>query len=364
MADWYFPPTPNQGAWGGYDPNYGWQTMEQIPGVLPSAAMLYTRGQGFSPYPYSTVPWFTPMQEQGWQTNLEAANQAVEAAGQNRQLMADAAFGFRNLLNRMGEQAHPDQINQIGASFDPYNNPALDEAVQRANQALSRDFYQGEYFQTGLDALGAGQYGEPAHGVARGIGLGRLADAMSRQTADMYQQGYDTGIRSYVSDRANTLQAQTEADRALLGAWSQLPSTAEMVMRTNLGYGGALGRLGDTQAQIGANYQDLMSRLMQEQRGMWEGTEAAPLRALDWYAGHVYGSPAGGSSTSTTSGGGGGSWWPGALGGAAAGLGLAQSGGFDWINNIFGGGGGGSSGGGLASSNPFGLDFGSVWGSI
>ena len=74
------------------------------------------------------------------------------------------------------------QINQTGASFDPYNNPALMDSIRAGNQELVRSFNQGVMPQMnqGFNAAGPGAYGGTRAGVAEGIARQGLTDAISR----------------------------------------------------------------------------------------------------------------------------------------------------------------------------------------
>lgn len=124
-----FPQIPTNGQ---YTPTQN-QTYSGAVGVLPQASYLYQQG-GAQPYPFYTQSWFTPLQEQGFQTNLQGLQHGVGQSLQNQGLAHSLMGGFNQF--QQGQTTNPNQINQIGGSFDPYNNPALDSYVQRANQAL------------------------------------------------------------------------------------------------------------------------------------------------------------------------------------------------------------------------------------
>ena len=331
FGNWYVPQFPSMGQWGGYTDG-GWQQMDQIPGVFPSAAALYMRG-GPQQYPGYTTSWFNPLQEQGFGTQLQAGSEAINAAQANQDIARQYLQRFNQVLGDWTQSSSPEDINAIGGSFDPWNNPALDEAVQRANQALSRDFNQTFMPQSNLDAIAAGQMGSSRHGVAQGIGAQGLADAMSRQTSSMYNQGFESGMNRYVQDRANTLGAWNEANRRIGGAAQMIPGMASMAMGANQAVPGALQALGGIQTGVGGGYQGLMNQYLQQQSDMWNREQMRPYENLNWYSNILNQFQMPTSSTSQTSSQG--NPWAGFAGGALMG---------NWRWNQWAGGGGGGGG--------------------
>ena len=332
-----YPQIPTQGQWTG-------QTM-QAPtgspvGVLPQASMLYQTG-GPQPYPFFTQSYFTPLQEQGYATTLQGLQHGVGQALQNQALGQSLQQGFNQYLGQAGQQASPGFINTIGGSFDPWRNPALDDAVQRANQALVRDYQQVTRPGITGDAIGAGQMGSSRHGVREALAEDALQRNLANQSAQMYNTGYESGMNRYVQDRSNTLNSWLGANRNALSGWQTAPGIASMAMGANLGASNALQNLGAGQAQVGGYYQGLMNQYMGQQRDLWNQYQNRPFDNLNWYANMVYGAP-GGTNSTTQNTAGDTPMLPNLLGGAALGYGL-------W--NQFGGSFGGS--GNVAPSSAF-----------
>ena len=289
-----YPTIPSQGPWTG-------QTT-QAPsgvapaGVLPQANMLYQTG-GPQPYPFFTQSYFTPLQEQGYATSLQGLQHGVGQSLQNQALGQSLQQGFNQYLGQTGQQASPGYINTIGGSFDPWRNPALDDAVQRANQALVRDFQTTTAPGITGDMIGAGQMGSSRHGVREGLAADALQRNLANQSAQMYNTGYESGMNRYVQDRANTLNTWLGANRNALSGWQSAPSIAGMTMGANTATANALQNLGAGQAQIGGYYQGLMNQYMGQQKDLWDQYQNRPFNNLNWYAGLVYGAPGGMNST-------------------------------------------------------------------
>ena len=321
----YVPPFPNQGQWSG-STGGGFQQLDQIPGLMPSAAALYM--QGLQQFPGETMAWANPLQEQGYGTALQGASAAIPQALQNQALAASLQGGFNAALEGANRWAgNPQYVQQIGASFDPLN-PYLINQVRAANYELGREYAQNVMPRIDLAAVGAGQSGGSRHGVAQGIASQGLMDAMGRTTADMMSGGYEAGLNRYLQDRANTLNAMQGYGQLASSGWQMAPSMYNMMSGANMAVPQSLGYLGQTQQQIGGNYQNLMNAYLQDAQRRWNESQNAPWQALQNYAGIVYGAPVSGAGTQTSTGSTGGNWLTGAAGGALAGAGL-----YDWWNN-------------------------------
>lgn len=182
-------------------------------------------------------------------------------------------------------QGMANTINQTGASFDPFNNPALLNSISQANDTLGRDFRQNVMPQFNRAATGAGPgaYGGTRAGVAQGIREQGLADAMAKQTGDMLSQGYEAGLNRYVQDRGQTVNATLDAMRTggTLGMQGAQMMGNLANMRGNMQQGAASGLAGiagnQSQAalQAGQNFgslsaqqQDAMRQAGQVQGGL------------------------------------------------------------------------------------------------
>lgn len=324
-----------------YDPNYRLPGLSDPIGVLPQASYLYQHG-GPPVYPYPTQAWFNPLQEQGYLTTLQGLQHGVGQGLQNQAMAHGALQGFGNYLGQQGMQTSPEFINQIPGSFNPWNNPALDDAVMRANQATTRDFMQGVMPQIRARAMGMGQSGSSRHGIQEGLAQQALIDQLGQQTANMYTQGFDTGMNRFVADRSNTLNSWLGANRNALQGWGLMPGYVGMTGGANTAAAAALASLGAGQSQIGQYYQGMSNQMLGEQKRLWDEYAARPYDNLDWYARLVYGNPGNDYGERTTNA-------PNptlaqGLGAGALFYGIGQNQGW-W---------GGGSGGGVGSGDPFG----------
>lgn len=283
----FTPQIPTQGEWQGYGHN---PPPDNIAGILPDANALYQQG-GPQPYDATQLSWFTPMQEQGWQTQLQGGNSAVTAANQNNALAQAAGSAFTNNLDRLTQMGDPNYINNIGPSMDFFNNPYLDQAVQSANEATARDFNRTINPGITANAVGAGTLGSSRTDLTRRLALEDLGETMSNQTAQMYNQGYNNGLQGYLSDRSTTLGAVQGLSGQGVASWNTAPSILGMGFEQNLMPSQGIMGLGETQAGIGANYQDLNTRYLQEGANLWNQQQTAPYNNLNWYANVVNSTP-------------------------------------------------------------------------
>lgn len=291
-----FPQIPTNGQW---QQPPAQQISSGPVGVLPQASYLYQQG-GPMPYPFATQAWFNPLQEQGYQTTLQGLQHGVGQSLQNQGLAHGLMGGFGGFLGQQGMSASPGYINNIGGSFDPWNNPALDRAVQKANEAVVRDFDQRVTPGVTSNAISRGGMGSNRHGIQQGIAEQGLADALAKQTAGMYASGFDSGMNRYVSDRSNTLNGWLGANRNALTGWGMTPNMFGMVGTANMAPGSALANLGAGQSQIGQYYQGMSNQMLSEQQRLWDSYQNRPYDNLNWYANLVYGSPEANSQTKSS----------------------------------------------------------------
>lgn len=205
-------------------------------------------------------------------------NQYTGAAGNlYRQASHQPAFGaglsmLGNSLNASNggySTGLADTINTTGASFDPYNNPALADSISEANDMLGRDFRQNVMPTMDRAAIGSGVggYGGARAGVAQGMREQSLADSMSKQTADMMSAGYESGLNRYVGDRANTVNATVGAldnySNLGLSAAGTAANIGNMQGNLNLGAGQGLGDLSGQQRDAALQASQIQSGLGQ-----------------------------------------------------------------------------------------------------
>ncbi len=208
-------------------------------GIVNTAQNNLTRPYGgTNPFAPAGI---NPMTRQGWTTGLQgmaaqlpgAQQYASGMAGQGAQSaqafnrgMGSGQFGMNpamqaglgavgsTLANYGGgwNSGMANQINQTGASFNPWN-PMLGSMASQANAQLGRDFRQNTMpaLNRAAGGAGPGAYGGTRAGVAQGVREQGLADAMQRQTTNIYGQGYESGLGRYVQDRGQTLSATGNA---------------------------------------------------------------------------------------------------------------------------------------------------------
>lgn len=149
--------------------------------------------------------------------NQPGFSRGMSLAGQapNRGGFGQAAGMIGNTMSNYGggwSGGMADTINQTGASFNPFN-PMVGQMAGAANQQLGRDFRQNVMpeLNRAAGAAGPGAYGGTRAGVAQGVREQGLADAMQRQTTDLYGGAYEAGLGRYVQDRGQTLGATNAA---------------------------------------------------------------------------------------------------------------------------------------------------------
>lgn len=347
-----FAPIQTQGAWNGQATG----PVGDTAGTLPQGNQLYQQG-GPNPYPFPTQAWFNPLQEQGYETSLMGAEGAIPQALQNQALAHSLQAGFNQYLQGAQMGATPGYINQIGGSFDPFNNPALDEAVSGAAGQMVDIFNRQTNPAIEIQSLNEGNFGGSRQGVIQANKLNDLGRNIADMTGQMYNQGFQNSMQNYVADRNNTLDAWLGARGQAGQMWGQAPNIAGMTMGANLAVPGAMQSLGNNQALVGSHYQGMSNAMLGEQKRMWDEFQAQPYDNLSWYSGIVGSNPGAGYSTQTgTSSPGSASMLPTIAGIGSTVYGLGQE------NGWWGGGGGGMSAPPMNTSNPWmpGGDLGAV----
>jgi hypothetical protein len=162
-------------------------------------------------------------------------------------------------------------VTGIGASFDPFNNPALNDAIAAMRSSSSRQFEQEVAPYMGDAATGAGQVGSTRQGISEGIQRSNLQQAQLENEANMRMRGFDTGMGQYVTDRANTLRAMQGFQGQGAGALdayrtaSTMPRDAVLdLARTQGAYGSAEQALNQARlSEFGQQYQNVMDQPME-----------------------------------------------------------------------------------------------------
>ena len=153
----------------------GTEASPGIPGLLPSLAEQFAAGPQ-SYYPGQTYADFTNPQILGQQGALDFAQGGMQ---QTANSTMDA-----NRLMTSGDLLYAN------------SNPYLQQNISDANSLIARDFNEQIMPQLRGGAQSAGQYDSSKYGVAMGQAAGRAADAMARNTNQMYNNAYNTGLNA------------------------------------------------------------------------------------------------------------------------------------------------------------------------
>lgn len=288
-------------------------------------------------YPGTGIAPFTPLQQQGQQMTVQAAQQMLPYMQMLPQQLQQIMGGFGQNANAIGAQsgAANNQLQQImgataqqaqspgmnfltsGATLDPNSNMAL----QAATQAAIRPFI--ENFQTNVmpgiasEAVSAGGFGGTRQGIAEGLASRALLQQTGDITANMANSAYTQGLQALIQGQGlqqNALGALMQGN--IQGQQAQ-QGAAGLQQQGLQGMLGALGQSGNIMQQgllpaqlvsaVGEQQQGMGQAQLSEQIQKYVSQQMIPFAAAQDVAGLAFGMP-GGSSTSNaqTSGGGGG----------------------------------------------------------
>ena len=167
---------------------------------------------GTSPFAPAGTPDLT---RQGWATQLQglAGQQATANQWSNTLGGYNPGIGVGGAqLGQGGGQplglATPEQVQGIGASFNPMN-PYLRGEIGAANKQITDQFdqYTMPEMNRNLAGAGSGAYGGTRAGITQGLATQGMMDAVQQNTTDMTSRGYNEGLNRYVQDRASSLGA-------------------------------------------------------------------------------------------------------------------------------------------------------------
>lgn len=198
--------------------------------------------------------------------------------------------------------------------LDPNTNPALAQWMQAATRPLEQSLMETVLPGVRGEAITAGQFGGSRQGIAEGLATGRTMQAMGDVSANIANQGYQSGLDAMARGLALS------------------PQTMQAMAQPAL-----------TQGAVGDVQRNMEQMLLQEQWYKDMYAQMAPFLAAQEVAAMAQGFP-GGTSTATMTGGqpsGGGIG--GALSGGMGGLSLAA---------------------GLGATGPWGLGIGALLGGL
>jgi len=257
-------------------------------GVYNEASRYYQSPLG-GYYPGSTVAGMTPTQQQGYQTGIQAVT-GYQPIAQN---VADRSSEYmRQIIPGGGMLGSSVQaVEGVGASFDPYSNPALQGAIDAMRSSARTDFERGTGAYLGQGANAAGQRGSSRQAIVEGLARSDLEDTLAEKEAQMRSAGYSAGLDRYVSDRGTTLDAAQQYQRDLVSdygenvAYQKEPYLAQTELSDRLG-------------EYGLAQQAINQARMQEEKDRYDYTRDEPYNRLANYVNLLSGAP--GSGTTST----------------------------------------------------------------
>lgn len=222
--------------------------------ALGGAEDIYKAGIGFTPYTGSTVAPYANQTMTGMNAIEGAAGASAPAFAQN----------FANTANMVGQGGLNDLQNFAVDKLKPMasgdmlvsNNPFTDAVVNRAADRMGS--------QINLMASGMGRTGSGAH-------QGVLAREIGDMSSNAYMQDYNRE-RGYQQDAIGSLfnagqqqfRNQLDGSSGLSDAYKAMLSPAYSMM------------------DVGGQYEDLQTRLMNDQMRIFNETQKAPLQAVEW----------------------------------------------------------------------------------
>lgn len=272
--------------------------------ALGDAESLYKAGVGFQPYTGSTV--------------VPYANQTMAGMGQIESTASAAqpafAQNFANMAGTLGQGGLTDLQRESVDLLKPIahgetlvrNNPFTDAVVDRSAERMAS--------QIAMLAGGMGRSGSGAHQGVLAREVGDMANRAYMQDYNRERGFQQDAIGSMFNAGQQQFRNQMEGSRGLSDAYQASLSPAFSMM------------------DVGGRYEDLQTRLMNDQLRIFNETQRAPLAGVEWL--NAIGSGAGtlgGSQTGTTT-----AQGPSRI---MSGLGGALSGGtmFGWPGAILGG---------------------------
>jgi hypothetical protein len=220
--------------------------------AVGDATKLYKSGVGFQPYTGSTVVPYAQQTMQGMNAMQGAAEGAQGAFNQN----------FQNVGQAVGQGGLNELQRQSVAQLQPFangsmlnGNPYLDQMISRGAQDIGS--------QTNLLAGQAGRYGSGAHTGVLAREIGDMANTMRYNDFNTQQGRQMDAIGSIFNAGQQQYNNQMQGTGALMDA-----------------YGGMMAP-GQTMQGIGANYEDLATRTMNDQLRIFNETQNAPWAALE-----------------------------------------------------------------------------------
>lgn len=168
----------------------------------------------------------------------------------------------------------------IARGMDRYMNPYTQDVID-ANRADTMTSLQQAQSMNGANAQAAGAFGGSRHGLVEATTAADAIDNLSRQTAGLRQQGFDTAAALSGQDVANRMAVrganqnaintarQFNAGQAMAGQQGVMQGAAQLagLGAQSFGYGNTLQ---GQQAQQGQQGQDMANALLGQGAGMFD----------------------------------------------------------------------------------------------
>jgi hypothetical protein len=220
--------------------------------AVGDATKLYQSGVGFQPYTGSTVVPYAQQSIQGMNAMQNAAQGAQGAFNQN----------FQNVGNAVGQGGLNDLQRQSVERLQPFargdllnGNPHLESMIQRGANDIGS--------QANLLAGAAGRYGSGAHTSVLAREIGDMANTMRYNDFNTQQGRQMDAIGSIFNAGQQQFGNQMQGTNAMMNAYMGMMAP------------------GETMQGIGANYEDLATRTMNDQLRIFNETQNAPWAALE-----------------------------------------------------------------------------------
>ena len=223
---------------------------------LADAKNIYKSGQGFQPYTGSTVVPF--------------ADQTMAGAGdiQNRALSSmSGPNAFNNAFDMYGGYVQNGLSGDQQGVADQWRNTASGSELNNTSSAFNDVLRRTQDdTRTGVDlSMSAnGRYGSGGH-------TGVLADRLGGVTAQMLDANYGRELGRQDSARMNLANMGQQGITNQFGAAGALPGAydAQNAPATDL-------------MKVGSMYEDLAGRTMADNMRIFQETQQAPMRAVEW----------------------------------------------------------------------------------
>lgn len=220
---------------------------------LKDAEALYKAGVGFQPYTGSTVVPFANQTMSGMNAIEGAAGASAPAFAQNFANTASAVNqgGLNALQNEALGHLRPMAAGDMLTKNNPFTDSVVDRAAERMGTAIA------------LQAGGMGRTGSGAH-------QGVLAREIGDMASNAYMQDYNRergfqqdAIGSIFNAGQQQFRNQLDGSRGLTDAYNAMLNPAMSMM------------------DVGGQYEDLQTRLANDQLRIFNETQRSPWAAIE-----------------------------------------------------------------------------------